>query len=153
MEIRPANQSDTSEIRILLHQLGYDIPIDEMGQRLAALSEQTSDAVLLAVERKQICGLIAIHWTQMLHLAKPMARIVTLIVREDARKKGIGRRLVEAGSELVKRQGCGWLELTTGMHRTEAHAFYEAMGFKATSLKFRRSLNEPLSAAELASGE
>ena len=81
----------------------------------------------------------------MLQLAKPMARIMTLIVHEDARRKGIGRRLVEAGSELAKRQGCGWLELTTGMHRAEAHGFYETIGFKATSLKFRCSLDEPAS--------
>jgi GNAT superfamily N-acetyltransferase len=42
-------------------------------------------------------GLIAMHWTIMLHVNKPVARIAALIVCDEARGKGVGRALVDAG--------------------------------------------------------
>ena len=66
--------------------------------------------------------------------------ITALIVREDARGKGAGRALVEAGAELAKQAGCGLVELTTALHRTEAQAFYKTLGFEASSLRLHRAI-------------
>jgi GNAT superfamily N-acetyltransferase len=145
MEVRRADQNDAPSVQVLLLQLGYDIAEEEVRRRLIALSGQPVDPILLAVERDEILGLIALHWMPMLHLAKPMARITALVVRKEARGKGIGRILVEAGSEMAKREGCGLVEVTTALDRTDAHAFYKAIGFDVTSLKYLRSLNEVVS--------
>ncbi len=113
-----------------------------MRARLDLFAKQPADPVLLATEDAKGVGLIALHWTFMLHHGKPVARITALVVRDDARGKGIGRTLVDAGAALARQAGCDLLELTTALHRTEAQAFYKALGFTASSLCLRRALEQ-----------
>lgn len=87
-----------------------------------------------------VVGLVALHWSSMLQHERPVARITTLVVRDDARGKGIGRALVEAGAKHARQAGCGLLELTTALHRADAQAFYRALGFTASSLRMHRPL-------------
>ncbi len=76
----------------------------------------------------------------MLHTGAPVARITTLVVRDAARGRGVGRILVEAGADLARGAGCETLELTTALRRTDAQAFYQAIGFTASSIRLHRSL-------------
>lgn len=85
-------------------------------------------------------GLIALHWTPMLHLAATAARITVLVVGREARRQGLGRRLIGHAIGLARAAGSGSLELTTATHRAEAHAFYRATGFVQTSVRFQVNL-------------
>jgi GNAT superfamily N-acetyltransferase len=140
MEIRLASREDAPEAQLLLRQLGYDLAMEELAARLGEFSARAGDPVLVAADGGKIIGLIALHWAVMLHVAQPVARITALVVREDARGGGVGRALVEAGAERAARAGCGLLELTTGLRRADAQAFYEAIGFRASALRLVRSL-------------
>lgn len=77
----------------------------------------------------------------MLFSVDPVARITTLVVNEQARGKGVGRLLVQAGAGLARQAGCKVLELTTARHRTDAQAFYKSIGFPASSLRLHRDLS------------
>jgi GNAT superfamily N-acetyltransferase len=145
IEVRPAHQGDALKVRALLGLLGYDVPVEDVRKRLSDLAERNTDPVLLAAEADMAVGLIAMHWTIMLHVNKPVARITALIVCDEARGKGVGRALVDAGAELARQAGCGLVELTTALHRADAQAFYKAIGFTASSLRLYRSLvDEPI---------
>jgi GNAT superfamily N-acetyltransferase len=141
IEIRPADVSDAADVQRLLAQLGYEMPTEVVRARLAELAQSRNDPVLLALERGRELGLIALHWASMLHIAKPVAQITALVVCDEARRRGIGRTLVDRGAELARQAGCQVLELTTALRRTDAQAFYVALGFKASSVKFRRALD------------
>ncbi len=54
-----------------------------------------------------------------------------LYVREDARRSGIGRALVEAAIERARERGCGRIELDVSQSNRGAWALYERMGFSA----------------------
>jgi len=140
IEVRLTDPGDSLVVRELLDQLGYAFTVEEVRARLALLARQPADPVLLATDGDKGVGLIAMHWTAMLHHSQPVARITALIVREGARGKGVGRILVDAGAALARQAGCGLLELTTALHRTDAQAFYKALGFTASSLCLRRAL-------------
>jgi ribosomal protein S18 acetylase RimI-like enzyme len=145
IEVRPAHQGDAPKVRALLGLLGYDVPVEDVRKRLSDLAERNTDPVLLATEADMAVGLIAMHRTIMLHVNKPVARITALIVCDEARGKGVGRALVDAGAELARQAGCDLVELTTALHRADAQAFYKAIGFTASSLRFYRSLvDEPI---------
>ena len=126
----------------LLSQLGYTFTVGDARARLAQFAERPADPVLLATENDGAVGLIAMHWTIMLHHSKPVARITALVVSDDARGKGIGRILVNAGAALARKAGSDLLELTTALQGIDAQVFYKALGFTASSLCFRRALND-----------
>ncbi|MEQ9334215.1 GNAT family N-acetyltransferase [Thalassobaculum sp.] len=138
--IRPAAPGDAPTVEALLAQLGYRMPASELHRRLRASSASETDAVLVATMDGRMVGLIALHWATMLHQPAPTARIATLVVADDARGRGVGRTLVEAGAEAARRAGCAILELTTALHRADAVAFYEAIGFTASSTRLHRAL-------------
>ncbi len=76
----------------------------------------------------------------MLHLPAPVARFGSLVVAEGARGRGVGALLVREAAALARAEGCAELELTTGLRRHAAHAFYAARGFTWTALRFGRTL-------------
>lgn len=141
VDFRPPQSGDEQQVGALLRLLGYDVSGEEVRTRLSELAGQQTDRVLLAVDGSRVLGLIALHWTVMLHAPKPIARITTLVVHDQARGQGIGGRLVEMASALAGQAGCGVLELTTALHRADAKAFYKSIGFEASSLRLHRALD------------
>ncbi len=53
-------------------------------------------------------------------------------VRSDLRGGGIGRRLMAYAVDRARDRGCRLVQLTTDKRRTEAHRFYESLGFVAS---------------------
>ncbi len=137
--IRPARPEDAPAIQPLLTTLGYPDADAALAARLQTLLGAPDAAVLLA-EQGAVLGVLALHWTMMLHLPDPVARIGTLVVAEEARGRRIGAALVAAAERLALEKGCTRIELTSGRSRTQAHAFYERLGYTWSSLRFFRVL-------------
>lgn len=53
-------------------------------------------------------------------------------VRSDRRGEGIGQALVTWAIDQARSRGCGLVQLTTDKSRTDAHRFYERLGFVAS---------------------
>jgi GNAT superfamily N-acetyltransferase len=53
-------------------------------------------------------------------------------VRSDLRGAGIGRRMMAYALGRARARGCALAQLTTDKRRTEAHRFYESLGFVAS---------------------
>jgi len=64
-------------------------------------------------------------------------------VRVDAhlRNKGIGEQLIKYAIERARYHGCKVVQLTTHQSRTNAHRFYERLGFHHTHLGFKLSVD------------
>lgn len=62
--------------------------------------------------------------------------VTYVAVAEEYRKQGIGRKIFAEIENICRKKGCKAIELTSANFRTEAHAFYESMGFtkKQTTL-------------------
>lgn len=56
------------------------------------------------------------------------------------RGTGTGRAMLLWAIDEYKKRGCGLVQLTSNKRRTDAHAFYEALGFRATHEGYKLSL-------------
>ena len=60
---------------------------------------------------------------------KARAEITDLFVREDSRRRGIGRRLVEAVTEWLRERGVPRVEVRVAVRNAEGQAFWRALGY------------------------
>ncbi|KES05357.1 GNAT family acetyltransferase [Streptomyces toyocaensis] len=61
-------------------------------------------------------------------------------IHADERGSGLGSRLIEWAIDTSRREGCRLVQLTSDNTRTDAHRFYERLGFTASHVGFKLSL-------------
>ena len=76
----------------------------------------------------------------MLQYASLIVRVTALVVDRRARRRGVGKLLTEHAERMGSAAGCEFVELTSAIDRTEAHAFYRNIGYDSNSLRFRKPL-------------
>jgi len=140
LEIHDARPADAPALAALLGELGFPAPANAVASRLDSMI-RAAEVVLVAARDGVLLGLVTVHITPVLHRPTPVGRLTVLVVTERARRQGIGRALVEAAERLLTARGCGLVEVTSNQGRTDAHAFYERLGYEATSLRFRKTLS------------
>ena len=63
-----------------------------------------------------------------------------LAVLPEYKHRGIGKALMEHVEELAKERGASAVGLASGFQRTDAHEFYERLGYRKTSFYFRKNI-------------
>jgi GNAT superfamily N-acetyltransferase len=141
--IRPAELRDASEIARLSSALGYPVEADVVQRRLERLLGSPTDAVFVAeVGAGELRGWIHGYLSQLIE-SEPRVEIGGLVVDTKARRQGVGRRLVERLEAWARENGVTELSVRCREDRTEAHQFYEQLGFSSTKTQkvFRKRLD------------
>jgi GNAT superfamily N-acetyltransferase len=136
VNVRRAAPDDSAAIAGLLGQLGYPVEPAALEARFARLPESTTVFVT-----DDVAGLAALDVRQGLQHDAPGGRIVALVVREDARGRGVARALLEAVESAARAAGCVHLHVTTAHRRADAHAAYEALGYSDTGRRYGKDLD------------
>ena len=102
---------------------------------------QAENRVTLVAELDgEVVGCLTTSVMRVLHRPAPVGRISMMVVDEALRSRGIGAELVRAAEEALAEQGCYMVEVTSHVRRTEAHRFYERLGYAKTSVRLAREL-------------
>lgn len=109
-----------------------------MPARLARLASDGQAQAFVAVARGEVVGMATVHLRYTLNHQSPIAQLTLLVVDEANRTRGVGRRLVSAAEEFAKEHGAKRINVTTALHRSDAHAFYEAIGYTQTGRRYGR---------------
>lgn len=131
MNIRLANLDDAPALITLLSQLGYQMSLEQMRDRIEAF--QARHHQLLVVEAdKSIMAAIAFGCYQQLRTPTGCCHIDALIVSDKHRGRGLGKILVARAEAYAKAVGAGTVELISANHRkkTGTHAFYDSLGYQ-----------------------
>ena len=67
-------------------------------------------------------------------------RSLALAVTSVRQRRGIGRTLMQAAETTLIQRGARVSVVTSGNHRTDAHAFYEENGYTFTGRRYKKSL-------------
>jgi GNAT superfamily N-acetyltransferase len=140
MDVRPARDDDAPSVAELLDHLGYPAPPSDIPARLARLRAKGDADTLVAVVDGRVVGLATVHARDVLHHAHPVVQLTALVVPPDMRGRGVGRTLVSAVERWAAARGADRLVLTTALHRAEAPAFYERLGFEHTGRRYARRI-------------
>ncbi|HEX8289882.1 MAG TPA: GNAT family N-acetyltransferase [Pyrinomonadaceae bacterium] len=140
IKIRQADDSDANALAALVAERGFDYPteISLVRQRLSDLI-RAGDCILVAVYDSKVIGMALLHRTRFLHRT-PDGRIVSLVISETYRGRGVGARLIEAAESVFRSWGCGRVEVTSGAAREAAHRFYMRAGYSEQPKRFIKLL-------------
>ena len=137
--IRAAEPRDSEALARLIGQLGYRVTPAEAAERLG-LMEAEGRLVLVADLDGEVIGCLSTSVMRVLHRPAPVGRISMMVVDEAHRGRGIGAALVRAAEDALAAQGCYMVEVTSHVRRTEAHRFYERLGYERTSVRLAKEL-------------
>lgn len=138
--LRQAQAQDAAGVAALLDVLGYPCSREEAASRLIAVAEEPGQQVLVADRHGCLVGLLGLDIRYYLPLGGPTCRITALAVAPGQQRLGIGRKLLREAEQRARQAGAARIELTTGVQRAEAHAFYRACGYSESALRFLKPL-------------
>lgn len=72
--------------------------------------------------------------------AATRGQVEAVRVAASERGTGLGGQLLRWAIEEARRSGCALVQLTTDRTRTDAHRFYESLGFEATHVGYKLTL-------------
>jgi GNAT superfamily N-acetyltransferase len=107
----------------------------------AAFDEIAADPAhrLIAVERAgEVIGTLQLSFIPGLpNFGIKRGIIENVHIRADCRGHGYGSQMMQWAIERCREAGCGMVQLTSNKVRTEAHRFYERLGFSKTHEGFK----------------
>ncbi|MET7696242.1 GNAT family N-acetyltransferase [Streptomyces sp. NPDC005485] len=147
LEIRRAVPEDVPAIVAML----ADDPLgaqrespDDLAPYLTALERLSGDPnqhVMVAVREGRVVGTLQLTVIPGLSRKGATRSLIEGVrVHGDERGSGLGTRLIEWAIAESRRQECQLVQLTSDVTRTDAHRFYERLGFTASHVGFKLAL-------------
>lgn len=110
----------------------------------AAFDEISADPNhrLVVAERKgEVVGTIHISFIPGIpNLGMRRGMLENVHIRADQRGTGLGTQMVRWATDRCREAGCGVVQLTSNKLRTDAHRFYEKLGFVKSHEGFKLKL-------------
>ena len=128
--LRRGRIGDAAELARLSAQLGYPQATGAFERRLRRLLISADHPVIVATDDdKMLLGFIAIEHRLMLETGDRV-EIVGLVVDDAARRRGIGKQLVDAALDWARDIGVAEVIVRSNIARDQSHPFYERAGFE-----------------------
>jgi GNAT superfamily N-acetyltransferase len=126
---------DAAAVSRLMAQLGYDVSPADAAARLPRILSRSDHRFVVAEDAGVIVGWI--HASLSEHIdAETCVLIEGLVVDRDHRGHGVGRRLLGEAEDWARASGCALVRLRSTDARTEAHRFYEHLGYMRVKTQF-----------------
>ncbi|MFE2987883.1 GNAT family N-acetyltransferase [Streptomyces sp. NPDC059262] len=147
LEIRPAVTDDVPAIVAMLADdalgAGRESP-DDLTPYLEALARIAGDLnqhLVVAVREGRTVGTLQLTVIPGLSRKGSTRSIIEGVrIHADERGSGLGTLLIEWAVDESRRQNCQLVQLTSDATRTDAHRFYERLGFEASHVGFKLQL-------------
>ncbi|MEW2510213.1 GNAT family N-acetyltransferase [Streptomyces sp. NPDC046870] len=147
LEIRAATADDLPAIVAMLADDPLGVQRESPGDltpyrnALERLVADPHQHVVVAVREGRVIGTLQLTIIPGLsHKGATRALIEAVRIHADERGSGLGGRLIEWAIDTSRQLGCQMVQLTSDKTRTDAHRFYERLGFTASHEGFKLRL-------------
>lgn len=140
MGIRKAVIEDAEPVAGLVTELGYPTTPEAMRERLTMLLADPSYATFVVDTDGGVVGVAGAALGRYYEKDGLYSRVVILVVASSAQGMGLGAQLVEAVEAWSSSRGARDVVVNSGLHRAEAHGFYERRGYARTGFRFVKQL-------------
>ena len=134
MRVRLAGKGEAADVARLIAEFGAwwgknVVPEDEVRASVDRIMSGDDGEFLLGAVDGEPVGVCQLRFRWSVWKSAEDCWLEDLFVREEARRSGLGRALVEAALERARERGCKRIELDVNEDNGAARALYEACGF------------------------
>jgi GNAT superfamily N-acetyltransferase len=134
--VREMDVKDAEAVNALSKQLGYPLSVGQTLQNIREVLQSKDHTAFVAEYENKIMGWIGAAQAIMIEVM-PHCEINGLVIDEHHRGIGIGKLLIDKVKHWAKEKGNNKIGLHCNVKRTEAHLFYQHLGF--TELKQQKN--------------
>lgn len=137
--VRMCRTDDAEQICMIIRdELGYtDITADKVLSSLQKIIGSDDYFTLVAEDNGEICGFISAVREISLESGE-YCRILALAVKKEHQRQRLGTTLITLVESKARSEGAELVTLSSQFKRTEAHEFYEKLGYEKTSYTFKK---------------
>jgi GNAT superfamily N-acetyltransferase len=120
----------------------YEDPLPESYLRaFAEIDGDPNNELIVAEVAGKVVGTLQLTFTPSISFrGGKRATVESVRVDKELRGKGIGREMMLWAIDRAKEAGCISMQLTTNSERTDAHRFYQQLGFTASHIGMKLKL-------------
>ena len=115
---------------------------DSYHEAFDAIERDPNNQILVATMDGRVVGTLQLTFTPSLSYQGGWRATVESVRAESAlRGQGIGTKLMERAIDMARAKGCVLMQLSTHKSRTDAHRFYDRLGFHAEHVGMKLMLD------------
>jgi GNAT superfamily N-acetyltransferase len=144
MRIRAARRDDFEAVTRLLEELGRPAVTHATEADCRAVYEkqvfEPDCHHIVAEDERGVVAFASAYFRPRLNHPTEEVWVADLIVAESARRRGIGRALLEEIEQRARDRGCHMIELESAYFRAEAHHMYRQFKMRDVGKSFDKEL-------------
>ena len=145
--IRKAERQDLPVIMELLKELDLEgdeaMSLEEVHRLFNRISQYPDYHIYLATKGGEPVGTYTLLIMDKLeHGGTPSGIVDSVAVASDRQGEGIGKALMQHAKDTCQEKGCYKIMLSSNKTRTDAHRFYEALGYEQHGISYSLNITE-----------
>jgi ribosomal protein S18 acetylase RimI-like enzyme len=128
IEVRKAGIQDAPALYQLNREFNGE-DVSTVGEIADSLQTNMSEIVMIVLAAGRPAGFVCGHLARSMCYRAPHGEIGELYVREQYRRSGVGKALMQAMEQSFARSGAQVVTLETSINNEGAQHFYEACGY------------------------
>jgi ribosomal protein S18 acetylase RimI-like enzyme len=152
MEIRKLIEDDLVSLAVLYQQFWGEVSsLEKMRTTFQRLKRNPNYILLVADQQNNLVGsVMGIICEELYGDCKPFMVVEDVIVDKRQRRLGIASSLMKELERCASENNCNYIIFVTESERTEAHRFYESIGYKSDAYKgFKKRLKTANNSVQL----
>lgn len=123
-------------------ELGYNAAEKDLSLIIKQMRDDKNYCIFVAENNNEVIAFIGVHIGLAFEYSGKIARIIAFAVKKEYQRQGVGTKLLQTVESYLKENHAELIAVNSGLHRVEAHRFYEKQGFYKKGYSFAKIISE-----------